>query len=333
MKRFIKTHAETKLIDGSFLPEIIGRTLQSRLGVMIGISLLLFFIAFSNVLKAQEPDDDVPIKVDTLIVTIPLTVSDSKGRNVPGLKKENFSVIQNGEEQEIELFLNEEAPMNVAILLDTSFSTKDVIDDIQDAARDFIKILRPEDRALIVSFDNRTRFLSGLTSDRRTLSRAIEQARITETNGSDMPDAVFSVVNNHFAALKGRKAIIVLTDGQVSGRGYTAQQTLETLQKADVILYPIIFSKNGSRQARFRSNASSPFGILKILTEETAGRFYEKEAAKLKEAFQSIAEDLKNQYLLGFYPQDAEMGKPLGHIRVAIDRKGFTVRAKKKLSF
>ncbi|HEY0659149.1 MAG TPA: hypothetical protein VGD05_11780, partial [Pyrinomonadaceae bacterium] len=67
--------------------------------------------------------------------------------------------------------------------------------------------------------------------------------------------------------------------------------------------------------------------------EETAGRFYEKEAAKLKEAFQSIAEDLKNQYLLGFYPQDAEMGKPLGHIRVAIDRKGFTVRAKKKLSF
>jgi hypothetical protein len=72
---------------------------------------------------------------------------------------------------------------------------------------------------------------------------------------------------------------------------------------------------------------------LKILTEETAGRFYEKEAAKLKEAFRSIAEDLKNQYLLGFYPQNNEKGKSLGHIRVAIDRQGYTVRAKKKLSF
>jgi len=175
--------------------------------------------------------------------------------------------------------------------------------------------------------------LSGLTSDRKALSKAINQARISEINGSDMPDAIFSVVNNHFASLKGRKAIIVLTDGLVTGRVYTAQQTLETLQKADVILYPIIFSKNASRSTKLRTPSSSPFGILKILTEETAGRFYEKEAAKLKEAFQSIAEDLRNQYLLGFYPEKSETGKSLGHIRVAVDRKGFTVRAKKKLSF
>jgi hypothetical protein len=72
---------------------------------------------------------------------------------------------------------------------------------------------------------------------------------------------------------------------------------------------------------------------LKILTEETAGRFYEKEAAKLKEAFQSIAADLRNQYLIGFYPQNGAAGKSLGHIRVSVDKQGFTVRAKKKLSF
>jgi VWFA-related protein len=334
MKSIIETHDKTKSIVQTRLLEINNRTIRFRLKMQTLISLLLCFIAFSIAAQAQDTaDDESPIKVDTVIVTIPLTVSDAKGHNVPGLKKENFSIFQNGEEQDIELFLNEEAPMNVAILLDTSFSTREVLDDIQDAARDFIKILRPEDKALIVSFDNRTRFLSGLTSDRKTLSRAIEQARITETNGSDMPDAISSVVNNHFAVLKGRKAIIVLTDGQVSGRVHTAQQTLETMQKADVILYPIIFSKNGSRSSRFRPNQSQQFGILKILTEETAGRFYEKEAAKLKEAFQSIAGDLKNQYLLGFYPQNSETGKSLGHIRVAVDRKGYAVRAKKKLSF
>ena len=315
------------------LIETFSRTTQLKHGILIVILLLISFIVFSNPVKAQDTSDDAPIKVDTLLLTIPLTVSDAKGRNVPGLKKDNFSIFQNGEEQEIELFLNEEAPMNVAILLDTSFSTKDVLDDIQKAARDFIKILRPEDKALIVSFDNRTQFLSGLTSDRKILSKAISQARISETNGSDMPDAILSVVNNHFAALKGRKAIIVLTDGLVSGRAVTAQQTLDALQKSDVLLYPIIFSKNSSRTAKSRTNQSSRFEILKILTEETAGRFYEKEAAKLKEAFQSIAEDLKNQYLLGFYPNKDEPDKSLGHIRVAVDRNGFTIRAKKKLIF
>ena len=298
-------------------------------------ALFLFFLAAAPVsLRAQtENDDDQPIKVDTLMVTIPLTVSDAKGRNVAGLKKSNFTVFQNGEEQDVEIFLNEEAPMNVAILLDTSYSTREVLDDIQDAARDFIKILRPEDKALIVSFSNRTEFLSGLTADRKSLSNAIERARISPTNGSDMPDAIFSVINNHFTQLKGRKAIIVLTDGQVSGRVYTAQQTLNVLQKADTILYPIIFSKNSSRASASRINQPQKFSILKILTEETAGRFYEREAAKLKEAFRSIAEDLKNQYLIGFYPQDNETEKSLGHIRIAVDCPGYNVRAKKKLSF
>lgn len=334
MKSITKTQTEANRIDEMRIVEIFRLAILSKLKIKIILSLTLCFITFSYIVKAQDPtDDDKPIKVDTLLMTIPLTVSDAKGHNVPGLKKQNFSIFQNGEEQDIVLFLNEEAPMNVAILLDTSYSTKDVLDDIQDAARDFIKILRPEDRALIVSFDNRTQILSELTSDRKTLSRAINQARVTETNGSDMPDAIAKVVGNYFAPLKGRKAIIVLTDGQVSGRGVTAQQMLEMLQKSDVLLYPIIFTKNSSRTTNFRSSAAPPYGILKIITEETAGRFYEKEAAKLKEAFQSIAEDLKNQYLIGFYPEDAETGKSLGHIRVAVDRQGFSVRAKKKLSF
>ena len=333
MKRIIKITSKAHFSKGSLFNKSFCRSLFLKLETAAGIFLLLCGIFFAGDVRAQDADDDTPIKIDTLIVTIPLTVSDAKGRNVPGLKKENFSIFQNGEEQEVELFLNEEAPMNVAILLDTSFSTRDVLDDIQDAARDFIKVLRPEDRALIVSFDNRTTFLSELTSDRKILSKAINQARITETNGSDMPDAIASVVNRHFAQIKGRKAIIVLTDGQVSGRGVTAQQMLAMLQKSDVLLYPIIFTKNAARTSNFKPNNSQRFGVLKILTEETAGRFYEKEAAKLKEAFQSIAADLRNQYLIGFYPQTGETGKSLGHIRVAVDKQGFAVRAKKKLSF
>jgi Ca-activated chloride channel family protein len=131
--------------------------------------LLLCSFLFITVIKAQNTDDDdnTPIKVDTLLLTMPLTVSDKDGRNVAGLKKENFSIFENGLEQDIEYFFNEEAPMNVAILIDTSASTKDVLDRIQKAARDFVKIFRPEDKGIIVSFDYRTRFLSELTADKK----------------------------------------------------------------------------------------------------------------------------------------------------------------------
>lgn len=295
--------------------------------------LLLILILFVSVSKAQDTDeDDTPIKIDTLLLTIPLTVSDKAGRSVTGLKKENFSIFHEGEEQEIDFFFNEEAPMNVAILIDTSYSTKDVLDNIQKSARDFIKVFRPEDKGMIVTFDYRTKFLSGLTSDQKQLAKAINQARIAEQSGSDMHEAISHVVKNHFASLKGRKAIIVLTDGMVIGRTLSTQKVLNILQKSDTLFYPIIFKTDFYEKGRTKTtNNNKPLQIkmLEFLAEETTGRFYEKDAANLKEAFQGIAEELKKQYVLGFYPQYTESQKTLGHIRIAVDRQGFTVRAKK----
>lgn len=295
---------------------------------MLSLALLI------NVASGQDPTaapgDDAPIKVNTLLLTIPVTVSDSAGRNIPGLKKENFSIFQDGEQQDIEFFANEEAPMNVAILLDTSFSTRPVLDKIQKAARDFVKVFRPGDRGIIVRFDYQTSFLSDLTSDRKKLSRAIDDANITDRVGSDMYDAVSKIVNNHFASFKGRKAIIVLTDGMVSGR-FSTQQILNMLQKSDTIFYPIIFKTkfNSGAGAAWYNKKPLPIEMLGFLAEQSAGRFYEKDATDLKTAFQSIAEELKNQYLLGFYPQNTEPGKSLGHIRIAVDRKDLTIQSKK----
>jgi Ca-activated chloride channel homolog len=293
--------------------------------------VLLCFIILPVGSKAQDGDDDTPIRVDTLLLTVPLTVSDRKGNYIAGLKKENFTILEDGLSQNIELFLNEEAPMNVAILLDTSYSTREVLDKIQRAARDFVKILRPEDRAMIVGFDDRTLFLSGLESDRRALTSAIERVRISNVNGSDMYEAITRVVQNHFAALKGRKAIIALTDGMVTGRGHSAQQILDRLQKSDTFFYPIIF-KTDSNSATARKTPVL-IELLQIIAQETGGRFYEKDSTKLKEAFQSIAEDLKHQYLLGFYPRNTRAGTARSAIRVTVDRDQLIVRTKKKLEF
>jgi len=298
--------------------------------------LLLSSLLLVNVVKAQETDDDTPIKVSTLLLTVPFTVSDRGGRNIAGLKKENFSIFQNGDEQDIEYFFNEEAPMNVAILIDTSVSTEKVLDKIQKAARDFVKILRPEDKGIIASFDYRTLFLSELTSDKKKLSKAIDQARIADKEGSDMNEAVLQVVKNHFDSFKGRKAVIVLTDGIVIKRSVSSQQIMNALQKSDTLFYPIIFKTKFLSEAKTRAAASKSkpmtIEILEILAQETAGRFYEKDAANLKEAFESIAEELKKQYLIGFYPQETETRTSPGDIRIEVDRKDFTAKTKKRWS-
>jgi len=298
--------------------------------------LLLLFssLLLINIVKAQEPDDDSPIKVNTLLMTVPFTVSDGRGRNIAGLKKESFSVFQNGDPQDIEYFFNEEAPMNVAILIDTSASTEKVLDKIQKAARDFVRILRPEDKGMIVSFDYRTLYLSELTSDKKKLSKAIDQAQIADKAGSDMNEAVFRVVKNQFESFKGRKAVIVLTDGIVIKRSVSSQQIMDALQKSDTLFYPIIFKTKflAEAKARAATSKSKPMTIeiLEILAQETAGRFYEKDVGNLKEAFESIAEELKKQYLIGFYPQDAETETSPGDVRIQVDRKELTARTKKR---
>jgi VWFA-related protein len=180
-------------------------------------------------------------------------------------------------------------------------------------------------------------FLSDLTSDQKKLSKAINQASISDKSGSDMNGAVFQIVNNHFASLRGRKAIIVLTDGMVMKQAVSTQQTMDMLQKSDTLFYPVIFKTKFYSDARLNAAAKKrkpvPIEMLEILAQETAGKFYEKDAEDLKEAFQNIAEELKNQYLLGFYPQNAETRRLAADIRIVVDRKELTVKTKKRWNF
>ena len=319
MKKSIKTQNTANSIK----PKLF---VQTNLRLKILSAVLLCLIILPSISKAQDEEDNTPIKVDTLLFTIPLTVSNKKGNYITGLKKEDFTIYEDGLAQKIELFLSDEAPMNVAILLDTSNSTKDVLGKIQKAARDFVKVLRPEDKAVIVSFDNRTIFLTKLESDRKTLDKAIEKVSISNVNGSDMYDAVMRVSQNYFAALKGRKAIIALTDGVVSGEnGITAQQILDRLQKDDTFFYPVIFkTPNSSRIKR-----PVTIELLQIMAQETGGSFYEKDSSKLKEAFESIAGELKKQYLLGFYPRNTATGNSRSRIRVTVNKDDLVVRTKR----
>jgi Ca-activated chloride channel homolog len=309
---------------------------------------------FAPALKAQVKTDDDVIKVDTNLVTIPVIVSDRQNRYISGLKAENFSVLKDGEEEEIAYFIAEEAPINVAILLDTSRSTEMVLEEIQTAALEFIKQLKPKDRCLVISFDWQVNVLSELTGDREKLKRTILNAQIGEHVGTVLQDAVFQAVDKNFAGVKGRKAVILLTDGKDHGSFTEKEELIYRLEESDTLVYSIFyetgFRQRQMRRERFpfperrggigrrgrdpderrqrqeRANANA-MDFLQELADVTAGRFYQKEIRDLGQTFQSIAEELRKHYLIGFYPENVENGK-VYQIKVRVDRNEAVVRAK-----
>ena len=297
---------------------------------IVVLSVLLLF-TFTNNSKAQDTDD-TPIKVDTIFVNIPVIASDGKGRNIAGLKKENFSIFQDGEKQTIDFFADEEAPMNVAIIIDTSGSTTNVLGDIKDAARAFITIFSSEDKGMILSFDHKVKVLNELTSDQTKLRKAISYASIADEGGSRMYDALYQVVTKDFASVRGRKAIILLTDGFVEGK-VSREKLLDTLIKSDTLVYPIFFQTSrvfpiGVKTVTMQQLLNKPpIDFLNTIALSTGGRVYAVGATDFQKAFQSIANELKKQYLIGFYPKDSKSN----NIVVKVDRQDVVIRTKKTI--
>ncbi len=314
------------------------------------LPLFLLSALFSFETRAQDKKDEDVIKIDTNLVTIPIIVSDRQNRYIAGLKAENFAVFRDGQKQNIEYFIAEEAPINVAILLDTSRSTEQVLGKIKKAAQEFIKQLKPADRCLIISFDWRVNVLSELTNDREKLKKAIKNAEIGEQFGTVLQDALYQAVNKNFAGVKGRKAVILLTDGKDFGSYVRKNELIYKLQETDTLVYSIFYDtgmtptrmmQQGSpfpnrrggnrnperRRQRNEQSNKAAMDFLRELAEVSAGRSYQKDASDLSDAFEAIAEELRRQYLIGFYPENIEKGK-VYQIKVKVDRTDAVVRSK-----
>lgn len=341
---------------------------QSIFSLLLFISLL--FSTISNII-AQTNNDEI-IKVDTALVNIPVIISDRNGRYIAGLQTQNFTLLEDGKPQKIEYFASEESPISVAILLDTSRSTQQVLGKIKKSAREFIKQLEPADRCLIMSFDNDIEILSEFTSDHKILDKAIKKAEIGERIGTMLHDAVFDAVDKEFSKIKGRKAIILLTDGKDAGSYVNKRDLIYRLEESDTLVYPIFYETenfrrlNNNRRGIFfpdpigrggmRGQRRQPFPdnfpgpnqnpdnrprkinqqlqnqeaaiFLQRIADVTAGRFYQREIKDLDETFKNIADELRKQYLIGYYPENSDSSKSLHQVKVRVDLNDAVVRAK-----
>jgi VWFA-related protein len=322
---------------------------QSSIG-LIALALLLAFLA--TTLEAQQIPPSPAIRVESALVSVPVIVSDNRGRYVLGLEAADFKLYQDDVPQPVALFTTSEEPIRIALLLDTSKSTITVLNKIKKAAREFLLQLRPQDQACVVSFDASIEYLSPLSSDHKELEDAIKKAKVGEYTGTRMRDAILEVMQRKFRSGQGRKAIVLLTDGQDYGSVVSASDLLSAVGASNTVIYSIYYNvdprevmkklfgvhsrlpahKPGSRRGPYvvwdeREERAAAY--LEELSDLSAGRFYRSAVTDLKETFAQVAEELRHQYLLGFYPDKAKLDGSLHLLRVEVSLPEALVRARR----
>jgi VWFA-related protein len=314
-------------------------------------------------MRAQKQRERPPIEIEgesiklgTTLVQVPVTVSEPGGRYVTDLSKTDFSIFEDGVRQRIEFFGSVETPFSVVLLLDSSGSTAAQVEQIKSAAQAFVDSMRQRDRAMVISFNDSVQVLCELTGDHETLSRAISS--ITPGEFTQVYEAVYTSVWEKLQSIEGRKAVILFTDGiDTASSEIVEEDTLDAvIESEDVIMYPIRYSTRADveRKAESRIRASLAMKGSEAITNELSrtrremDRTYRKadeylnqlaemsggvvERADtlqdLKGAFARIAEELRRQYLLGYYPTNREKDARDRRISVEVVRPGIKVRAR-----
>ena len=324
----------------------------------------------------EEVDAGDVIRVSTTLVTIPVSVMDRDGRYVPNLQKEEFRIWEDGVEQEVAFFQSVDKPFSVVLMLDTSPSTQFRLEDIQDAAISFVNQLRPDDKVMVVSFNDNIKILSELTTDRNKLRRAIERSKTDD--GTRLYDAVDMVINQQLSRIQGRKAIVLFTDGvDTTSRRASFESNVMDAQELDALIYPVqydtsddmnvmnypvgrpndvwgqilggIFGGGGGgkhggggggggggypsrRGPRSEYEVASEY--LMELANSSGGREYHADSLQnMSYAFANVAEELRRQYSIGYYPKRPPQAGQRRSIRVRARQPNLAVRARDSYIF
>ena len=279
----------------------------------------------------EQIDEDEVVRFNITLVTVPVRVLDHKGKYVPDLCQENFRIYEDDLEQEIAYFAPAAEPATIALVLDTSGSTKFHLKEMQDAAIAFIDQLRPEDRMLVISFDDEIKVHAEFTNDRRMLQEAI---RSTATgNSTRFYDAVEFVIKERLRSITGRKAVVLFTDGMdTSSRTATYSSNMREAEESDAMIYTVDYGpRPPSTSWAYTSNRKETPASkqLRKLAEQTGGRAYHAESLrKLTKTFARIAQELRGQYSLGYYPKVAGQAGRRCRIRVGVSVPEVVVRAR-----
>jgi Ca-activated chloride channel family protein len=298
----------------------------------------------------KSTDEDEVVKIETNLITIPVSVYERSGVYVPNLRQSDFKIFEDGVEQEIAYFGNSDKPFTVILLIDVSPSTAYKIEEIQNAAVAFVDQLKPEDKVMVIQFDSRVSVLTESTGDREKIHRAIRRTGFGD--GTSLYEAVDFSLRKRLNKVEGRKAIVLFTDGvDTTSMGASFDKTIREAEESDSMIFPIyyntFFEMTGIGRGGVMSTPPTlglPGGMssdisnayvrgrayLEGLAGATGGRVFRPESTPggLTTAFEGIAEELRRQYSIGYYPQNEGQPGQRKIIKVRVNRPSVAVQSR-----
>jgi VWFA-related protein len=301
----------------------------------------------------QSQDQDqaaTTLKVNVNVVQLFFNVKDKKGALIPSLTKDDFQIVEDGKPQTVKYFAAESnLPLTLGILIDASGSQARVLDMEKQVGGEFLsQILREKDLAFVLSFDVNADLLQDFTSSISTLKEALNQARINTGGGGGggipglgggtvptpggpkgtvLYDAVYLAAHDELSQQIGRKAMILLTDGEDQGSQLRIKDAIEAAQKSDSIVYVLLCADRGFYGVMGGYSGDSD---MKKLTQETGGRVIEvgNKQEKLKEGFAQIANELRSQYNIGYTPTNSALDGSFRKVEIHASNKDYKIQSR-----
>jgi VWFA-related protein len=296
---------------------------------------------------SQDQDQSMEtLKVSVRVVQLFFNVKDKKGALIPNQTKDDFEILEDGKPQTVKYFTAESnLPLTLGILIDSSGSQMRVLEMEKEVGGAFLnEILREKDEAFVIDFDVNVDLLQDFTNDVRRLKAALNKAKInTGGGGGSLPglgggpiptsnprgtllyDAVYLAAHDELAHEVGRKAMILLTDGEDQGSQLRIRDAIEAAQKSDSICYVLLIADRGFYGGFGYSGDSE----MKKLANETGGRVIEvgNKMDKLREAFDQIAKELRSQYNIGYTPTNTALDGSFRKVEVR-SKQGYKIQTR-----
>ena len=299
-------------IPPSLKPTVAARPLVGAFSLVV----LLLFLSFR--ILGQDNDE---ILIDSSVVIINASITNSKGGNAAGLRKEQFKVFEDGVEQRIEYFSSEETPFATVILLDTSGSMQERVSMARAAAIRFLDGLRESDSAAIYRFDSKISLVQPFSNSRDIAEAAFD---LKADGMTRMNDAIHQAAVELSKREEKRRAIIVLSDGQDTMSNRPSDRALRSAMAADIAIYTIDMSPTGDAK-RVQNQA-----VLKNLAEKSGGTFVlTPGGAAMREAFEKIVAELVQQYTLGYSPLNTKRDGKWRAIELRVAKPDLNIRTRK----
>ena len=305
---------------------------------------------------ATTDSDEEVLKVETNLIKIPVTVANRSGSYVPSLSKQNFQVYEDGKLQEIAYFGTSDQPFTAILLIDVSDSTSLKIEQIQDGAIAFVNQMLPQDKVMVISFDSGIHKLLEYSNDKAALTAAIRKIRFG--GGTSLYDAVNFSIKKRIAQIQGKKAIVLFTDGVDTTSTASYESSVSEAVESEATIFPIYLNTYldaigvggggggamstppilgmpgtmGGQQTMGAVKEEYALGrrYLQDLANATGGRIFRTDSTSsgLTAAFEGIAEELRDQYEIGYYPSNEGKTGDRKQIRVRINRPNLIIHSR-----